>query len=99
VDTSVVMAKHEVAALSSADLYLAAASPSGKRPQQERSRPPGKRAASIEYSRSKAHRLKSVDGSQSVLRGRPALAAISAITVPGQPSPTPLRLSPRSDRA
>ena len=31
-----------------------------------------------------AHRLKSVDGSQSVLRGRHALAAIVAITVAGQ---------------
>jgi hypothetical protein len=34
-----------------------------------------------------AHRLKSVDGSQSVLRGRVALAAIHAITVCGQLSP------------
>src|SRR6202162_4123693 len=48
VDTSAEMAEYEVAALSCADLYMApgdgSASPSGKRPQQERSRPPGKRA-------------------------------------------------------
>jgi hypothetical protein len=42
------------------------------------------RAASIEYSRSPAHRLKSVDGSQSVLRGRLALGCRNAIAVYGQ---------------
>ena len=57
-----------------------------------------RRAASIEYSRSKAHRLKSVDGSQSVLRGRLALAAIDAISVSGQlslkhtPASEPIRM-------
>lgn len=50
------------------------------------------RAVSIEYSRSVAPRLKSVEGSQSVPRGRGALPDAGAITLSGQPFFESLRI-------
>jgi len=42
------------------------------------------RAVSIEYPRSVAHRLKSVGGPQSALRGRKDLMSVTAVTTSGQ---------------